>query len=446
MRQSQAISEQLAGLGITRIVSSPHLRCAQTVERLAASAGLAIEFDERIAEDQDSAKAFEVVREIVDDSVVVCSHGSVIAGLLADLEDQGAELETSGPFRCQRGSIWTVERRIGVPTQATYRPPPNLKKNGKSDIDRENIAVMDLGSTSFRAVLFEATPAGVLTQRLNRKKMLHLGAAIDSSGRIPEAVCGDVISAAADLGELVREAGARTILPVATAALREARNGPKLAAKIGKTLGAKVRIISGDQEARLLFNAFQRRALLPGQTALGFDLGGGSLELAVGDSREIQWTATLPIGVTRLRHECVSRDPMRKRDARRLRECLIEALEPHRETIARLAPQRFIASSGTARAFLDLARARRERSPDPATGLYEMSVRELDKLTRQLVRADHHERLDIPGLRKDRVDLMPTGGVLLMALAETLGIDAFVACDWGLREGVVLEYLRESAG
>ena len=65
---------------------------------------------------------------------------------------------------------------------------------------------------------------------------------------------------------LARDAGARTILPIATAALREARNGAKVATQIGKALGTRVRVITGDEEARLAFRAFQRRALLPGQT------------------------------------------------------------------------------------------------------------------------------------------------------------------------------------
>jgi len=151
--------------------------------------------------------------------------------------------------------------------------------------------------------------------------------------------------------------------------------------------------------------------------------------------------ATMPIGVTRLQRELVTRDPMRKRDARQMRERLIEALEPHRAAIAKLAPQTYIAAGGSARSFVDLALARRGQTRDDTDGLYEMTCSELGKLTENVLRVDRDERLAIPGVRKDRVDLLPTGGILLTALVEALEIDAYTTCDWGLREGVVLEAL-----
>jgi exopolyphosphatase/guanosine-5'-triphosphate,3'-diphosphate pyrophosphatase len=411
------------------------------MEPLSAATGLSIEYDERLAEGGDPRKALEALPTMADGPIVLCSHGSLIVGLLSGLEDRGAHLETNGRFRCQKGSIWLVEEKRGAALGATYRSAPRPKRNRKSEVDRELIAVLDLGSTSFRVVLFEATRAGVLKQKLNERDMLRLGAAIDSDGRVPEKVCNQAIATARRLSDLALGAGASRVLPVATAALRSAGNGRQLSKKIGKALGTDVRVLSGDEEAALLFRAFQRRVPLTGQVALGFDLGGGSLELAIGDAREIRWTASLPIGVTRLHRELVTRDPMRKRDVRKIRECLLEALEPHRSAIAELAPQVYIASGGSARAFGDLAQARLGRTRADTDGLYEMSVDELGKLTRKLVRVDHDERMAIPGVRKDRVDLMPTGGILITALAEALDIDAYTTCDWGLREGVVLEAL-----
>jgi exopolyphosphatase/guanosine-5'-triphosphate,3'-diphosphate pyrophosphatase len=408
---------------------------------LSAATGIPIEYDERIAEGENPRKALEALRDLGDGSVVLCSHGSVIVDLLSGLEDEGTHLETNGRFRCQKGSIWMVEKKRSGSLRATYRPPPRPKHDPRRDVDRERIAVLDMGSTSFRVVLFEATRAGVLRQILNERDMLRLGAAIDSDGLVPDRACDAAIATARRLSDLALEAGATRVLPVATAAMRSAGNGRELSKKIGKALGAEVRVLSGDEEARLLFRAFQRRVSLEGRTALGFDLGGGSLELAIGDSREIHWAATMPIGVTRLQRELVTRDPMRKREARQLRERLIEALEPHRAAIAKLAPQTYIAAGGSARAFVDLALARRGQTRDDTDGLYEMTCSELGKLTDKLLRVDRDERLAIPGVRKDRVDLMPTGGILLTALAEALEIDAYTTCDWGLREGVVLEAL-----
>lgn len=443
LRQSQALARELASQELTRIVSSPHLRCTQTVERLAAETGLPIEFDERLAEREQPEKTLELLREVKDGSTVLCSHGGVIAGLMSELEDRGAALETGGRFRCQKSSTWLVRQERGRAPHATYQPPPPLRRRRIDVVDRERVAVLDLGSTSFRLVVFETTRAGALKPLMNKRLMLRLGAAIGADGLIPEKHFDRALDAAKQLGCLAQDAGVSRVLPVATEALRSARNGRALSKKIGVSLGTRVRIISGEDEARYLFRAFQRRVPLRGELALGFDLGGGSLELAVGDAREIQWAVSLPIGVTRLHRELATRDPMRKRDVRRIRQRVLEELEPVRSSIEDLVPRSFIASGGTARAFADLARARGGRTREGTNGLYEMPVRQLEKLTQQLVRADRDERLTIPGLRKDRVDLLATGGILLTALADFLEIDAYTTCDWGLREGVVLEFLRK---
>ncbi len=439
LRQAREIAETLASEGVQRIVSSPHLRCTQSVAPLAAVTGLDVEIDERLAEGESPAKALDLLHEAGDRNVVLCSHGDLIPGLLAELEERGVVLEAPGSVPCEKGSIWVLEGQGGFPRRASYRPAPRPERD--EDGDRERLAVLDLGSTSFRLVAFEATRAGRLTRVVNERIMLRLGAAIALDGRIPEATCDEAVATARRLGELARDAGATRLLPVGTAALRDAENGAQLAGRIGEALGAKVRVVSGEEEARLLFLAFRRRVLLPRSNALGVDLGGGSLELVVGDARRIHWEATLRIGVTRLHRELVTSDPMRKRDARRIRERLAEALEPHRDRIEALAPEMCIAAGGTARAFARLAVARRGLRASGSIDHVEIPVEELAQLTRELVRSDHDERLAFPGIRKNRADLLPAGGLVLTALAEALGIEAYTVCDWGLREGVVLEAL-----
>jgi exopolyphosphatase/guanosine-5'-triphosphate,3'-diphosphate pyrophosphatase len=446
LRQSHAIAHALSDQGISRIVSSPHLRCAQTVEPLAKMTGLPIEFDERLAEGESTRKTLALLEEMGDEPVVLCSHGAVIPDLLCELEERGVRLHTDGRFRCQKGSIWVIEGKRGQARSARYAGVPLAELAEKDaapvdDNDRERLAILDLGSTSFRLVVFDATRAGHLTRVANEREMLRLGAAISLDGTIPGDACREAVAKARRLGEIARAAGATKLLPVGTAALRDAQNGDKLAAMIGQALGSPVRIVSGEQEARLLFLAFRRRALLPPQAALGVDLGGGSLELVAGDTRDIQWETTLPVGVTRLHRELVSRDPMRKRDVRAIRERLLAALEPHRNKVLELAPETCIASGGSARAFARLAVARRGLRPNRSSAHLDLPVDELRKLTRQLVRASHDERLATPGVRKNRADLLPTAGILLTTLAEGLGIDSYTVCDWGLREGVALEAL-----
>jgi len=233
-------------------------------------------------------------------------------------------------------------------------------------------------------------------------------------------------------------------LAVGTAALRDSKNGAALGKRIGKAIATKVRILSGEEEARLAFLAFQRRVVLPSGWTLGIDLGGGSLEIAVGDANEVRWATSLPVGVTRLHRELVANDPMQKREARRVRERLLDELEPHRVAIAEFSPSACIAAGGTARAFARLCTAQRRSRMDDAGESSEIPIEEFGDWTRELLRADHDERMTFRGIRSNRADLLPTGGILLTALAETLGFDSYHVCDWGLREGVALDALKQS--
>jgi len=240
-----------------------------------------------------------------------------------------------------------------------------------------------------------------------------------------------------------RGEGAEELIAVGTAALRDADNGPELTRRIAETLRVPVRLLSGEEEARLIFGAFRRRIVLPRGPALGVDLGGGSLELAVGDDHDLPFEETLRVGVTRLHIELVQHDPMKKREVRAVREHVRARVEPLAARIRRLAPSVCIAAGGTARAFGDLALGLRGDASRRTVNALELPLSELRDITERLVESSHDERLAMPGMRSRRADLLPTGGVILVTIAEVLGLAGYTLCDWGLREGVLLDAAKQ---
>jgi exopolyphosphatase / guanosine-5'-triphosphate,3'-diphosphate pyrophosphatase len=302
------------------------------------------------------------------------------------------------------------------------------------------VAVLDLGSTSFHLLVADASPTGGIERVANRRVMLRLGASIaDAGAAIPKAIAERAVESARELRNAAEERGAEKLVPVATAALRDARNGPALADAISRALGTKVRILSGIEEARLIFAAFRQRIPLRDQVALGLDLGGGSLELAIGDGFEVQWETTLPLGVTRLHGELDIHDPMKRRERKEIEKRVEACLKPCRGEVRERSPKLPIASGGTARA---LARLIEERGAGRAVnGGLRVTHGDLSKLADALCDASHDELLAMPGMKRSRADLLPTGAVVLDALMETLSLRDLLICDWGLREGVILEGL-----
>ena len=110
-------------------------------------------------------------------------------------------------------------------------------------------ATLDLGSTSFNLLIADATPGGEIRPVVQEKVMLRLGAAIASNAKIPEEMCERAVAVGRALCEVARREKVELLLPVGTAALREARNGGEVAARIGSAIGTPVRILSGEEEA-----------------------------------------------------------------------------------------------------------------------------------------------------------------------------------------------------
>ena len=119
--QSATIAALLADRSVGRIVSSPYVRCLQTVEPLGAGIGVAVEPDDRLAEGAPTDAALELLLGLDHDNGVVCSHGDLIPSLLRRLVAMGMEVD--GPLLDQKGSVWTIHFRNGVPTKGRYTPP-----------------------------------------------------------------------------------------------------------------------------------------------------------------------------------------------------------------------------------------------------------------------------------------------------------------------------------
>jgi exopolyphosphatase/guanosine-5'-triphosphate,3'-diphosphate pyrophosphatase len=301
-------------------------------------------------------------------------------------------------------------------------------------------ATLDLGSTSFNLLIADATAEGAIRPIVREKVMLRLGALIGAKPEIPEDVCSRAVEVGRALCEVARREKVELLLPVATSALRDAKNGPEVARRIGSVIGKPVRVLSGEEEACAIFRAFQARVPLGRERSLGLDLGGGSLELAVGHGRAVEWAATLPLGVVRLHGRSVKNDPMTPREARAIEERVRNLLAPCKAEVARRKPARAIAAGGTARALARLVveeGGRGARSVWP----FPLPAARLAALRDHLVPSTHRQRLRMRGIRRGRADLLPTGALVLATVVDELGLDGLTICDWGLREGVMLEAL-----
>jgi len=443
----------LAGRSVARLVAGPALRCRETLAPLAAERGLPIHVDDRLDEDAPLELALRLLRGL-DEAAVVCTHRSTVTGLLGRLLGLGAAPELES--RCEPGSTWRLE---GSPPHATYFSPrrelaqtlprvtrlrlQRLRRARRRDAPAR-VAVFELGSTALHLLVAEATPSGDV-QRVVRERIPWREGGALAGQEIPPETIAAVVEAARGLRERAEELRAVELVAVGTAALREAKNARELADAVGGVFGAPVQVLSPNEEARLVFQAIRGRVELGTATALGLDLGGGNLSLVVGGSDGVRLVRTLPAGVERLYAELIRRDPPDAEELRALRLRIRELLEPELEAIAALGATRCIGVGGTVRAVARVLAARPGGDERVAARGIFVARPDLAALGRELIALDRPAREAIAGVTARRAQLLPVGLEILGAALSLLRIEGFTLCDWGLREGIVLDTRRARA-
>jgi len=450
--EAAGLVEFLAGRSIARLVAGPSLRCRETLAPLAAERGLPVHVDDRLDEDAPVGPALSLLQRL-EEPAVICTHRTNVTGLLTRLlgVPAGPELDA----RCEPGSTWLVE---GDPPHATYFSPrrelaqtlPRVTRLRPQRVARARrlgaptrVAVFELGSTALHLLVAEATAGGDVRRVVRERIGWRAGGVLPGEEAPPEAVA-HVLEAARALRERAEELRAVELVAVGTAALREAKNARALADAVGAALGAPVQVLSAREEARLVFQAIRGRVELGAATALGLDLGGGNLSLVVGGSEGVALVRTFPLGVARLHTELVRHDPPDAEELRALRLRIRERLEPELEAILALGPTRTIGVGGTVRALGRTLAARHGEERVTARGVF-VERPALAALGRELAALERPAREEVAGVGPRRAHVLPLGVEILCAVLSLLRSEGFTLCDWGLREGIVLDTRRARA-
>ncbi|MGZ4712476.1 MAG: Ppx/GppA phosphatase family protein [Acidimicrobiia bacterium] len=301
------------------------------------------------------------------------------------------------------------------------------------------IAAVDLGSNSFHLVIADVHPDGSFTPVSGEKEMLRLGDVVSREGHITDEAADAAVATMRRFRLIAEAAGATEILACATSALRTASNGDEVLDRISAEAGIDADVIDGLEEARLIFTAIRAGVTIDPAPAVCFDLGGGSLEIMVGDVGGLAWAASERLGVARLSADFVRSDPIDKADRRRLRKHVVDVLGPRAVEAAALEPKMAIGSSGTIEDLARMITARR-KEPAPHTLHHLVFTRiELEELRDELVQSTSTQRRKLPGLDAKRVDLIVAGAELMCIALELFDVGELTVSEWALREGMVLD-------
>lgn len=303
-------------------------------------------------------------------------------------------------------------------------------------------AVLDLGSNSFHLLVADVEGSAVAPVRRERE-MLHLGRAVARHGQIPVDLEVRAVATVDRLADLARRSGAQEVVAVGTEALR----GPEraaLVARLSEVAGTPIEILDGAEEARLAYLGARASVDVEQEPTLVIDLGGGSLELAIGTGERILWACSLPLGASRLTAMLDPLDPddmdepVSERQLDELRAHIAQQLDAAVATVSEHAPATVLAVGGTVRALARLLAARADRWLPSTVNQAPLTLDELADAVADLTQVGTAERARMPGVKSRRADHLHVAAVVLEATLRRVGGATARVSDWGLREGVLL--------
>lgn len=312
-------------------------------------------------------------------------------------------------------------------------------------------AALDLGSNSFHLLVADVRSRGVagapgpwIDRVATQKTTLRLAERLAADGRVGHAA-DRVVEAAGDLVAAARAEGATELVCVATSALREASDGAAVRARLRDEAGLDVRVLDGLAEGAVSLRGMRAALQIgEGDPAVGLDLGGGSYEVVASTGAELTAGATLPLGAARV---TFAHDPPWLSERA---ELLARARGELEEVAGKIAAAhgRGVTVIGTAGTIRDVGRVAvalaTGNAPRKVRGLV-VTREQVEQAAARLASVPVEERADLPGVSRRRADLLPAGAVLVLAALDALGASQLRLCDWGVREGALLDALGEGA-
>jgi exopolyphosphatase/guanosine-5'-triphosphate,3'-diphosphate pyrophosphatase len=303
--------------------------------------------------------------------------------------------------------------------------------------DAQRLAVIDLGSNSFRLVVFTARD-GWWKRTDEIYEAVRIGEGLAATGELGEEGMARAQATIEVFAHFCEASGLRPsdVHAVATSAIRDATNAREFLDRAEAASGLKVRVLSREQEAHYGYLAAVNSTTLDDGVML--DLGGGSMQLVHVEGRHARELESWPLGAVRTTERFLADDkPAKPKQLRELRTFVAGALEG--APWLRGSGDRIVGIGGTVR---NLAAAAQRDAGIPEFGVqgFVLTREALDHLVDELAALPPSERARVPGIKESRADLILAGAVVVQTVLETGGFEALEVTEAGLREGVFFEH------
>ncbi len=303
---------------------------------------------------------------------------------------------------------------------------------------KEKFASLDLGSNSFRLWIAELDAHGVLQPLENHKFPVRLAAGVGADDLLSDEAKARALGVIASFAKTIRDQNVKVVRAVATSTFRVASNVGDLLNQAEHLLGIPVEVVSGHEEARLIYKGASHRLPKDGQDRLVIDIGGGSTECVIGQGARAKLVDSAAIGCVVLSSEFFAEGRIDKAsmDAAlyRAEDFFAPLVGPYK----RLGWGQAYGTSGTAKSLIQVAQTH--------FGSDELTRPVLKQMIDLLVKAGHVNDLQVDGLKPERRPVLAGGLAVMAAAFEEFGIESLRYCQGALRQGALYDLIERRQG
>lgn len=315
------------------------------------------------------------------------------------------------------------------------------------------LAGIDIGTNSIRLILAEAGTDS-FRELYSSRRTTRLGKDLDRTGRLSPDAMERSFSALSEFSDYILRFSACQTSAIGTSALRNASNAQEFIAETHRRTGIDVRVISGEEEARLTLlgvaGALKARETGLPASALVIDIGGGSTEFILTNSRSVTLVQSLPLGVVYMAERYIAADPPASDEVAALRQSIrmeLDKAESARQALPQGAanrPEKLIGTAGTITTLAAMDQGMASYDPVRINGST-LTRSAIDRIVQTLLRSRLSERRTLAGLEPGREDIILPGAVITQEIMERYRYREMLVSDGGLREGIVADLAAKCA-
>jgi exopolyphosphatase/guanosine-5'-triphosphate,3'-diphosphate pyrophosphatase len=307
------------------------------------------------------------------------------------------------------------------------------------------VAAIDIGTNSIHLLIAAIDPAlHSFSVVLAEKSTTRLGERDPQTGDLSAEAIERAFRTLRHCRDLAESHGVEQIVTAATSAVREAPNGREFLQVLEEQLDLDVDLVSGPEEARLIYLGVLSGMAFGEKPHLILDIGGGSTELILGDGRDARVLTSTRIGAVRLQREFCQQDPLPPARRSFLEAYIQGAMDPAvaqvKQALKPAEKPLMVATSGTAMALAALAAEEDERSPLRLQG-YRLGRGRLDQLVARLLAMTPEQRRSLAAINERRAEIIVPGALILQTTMAMLQVKELVICERALREGLIVDWM-----